>query len=170
MDKDVVNKKQSYVITLSYCASSLEKGAEDLRKKLEKEIARRGLSDTVRVHLSGCLGMCEQAPVVIVNPGFVIYGNLTPDDAVEIVGEHIELGNPVGRLVIQSNTLFNRFFRIFGDIGFFGKQMRVTLRNCGVIDPESIDDYLSVRGYEALARVLTDMSPAEVIEELKESG
>ena len=166
----MVNEKQSYIITLSYCASSLEKGAEDLRIRLEKEISRRDLSDTVRIHVSGCLGMCEQAPVVIINPGFVIYGNLTPDDAVELVEEHIESGKPVGRLVIQSDTLFNRFYRIFGDVGFFGKQMRVTLRNCGIIDPESIDDYFSVRGYEALARVLTDMSPAEVIDELKESG
>ncbi|MHC5092430.1 MAG: NADH-quinone oxidoreductase subunit F, partial [Planctomycetota bacterium] len=69
----------------------------------------------------------------------------------EIVQKHLIDGRPVARLTIEEDHLYNRFFRVFGDVDFFGKQMRITLRNCGIIDPENIDDYLSVRGYEAIA-------------------
>ena len=90
---------------------------------------------------------------MVVNPGYTIYGSVTENDIPEIVEEHLVNGDPIARLVIQEDHLYNRFFRVFGDANFFGKQMRITLRNCGIIDPESIDDYLSLRGYEALAKV-----------------
>jgi NADH:ubiquinone oxidoreductase subunit F (NADH-binding) len=76
----------------------------------------------------------------------------------------------VARLVVEEDHLYNRFFRVFGDVGFFGKQMRITLRNCGIIDPENIDDYLALRGYEALAKVLAEMTPQQVVDEVKRSG
>jgi NADH:ubiquinone oxidoreductase subunit F (NADH-binding)/(2Fe-2S) ferredoxin/NAD-dependent dihydropyrimidine dehydrogenase PreA subunit len=114
--------------------------------------------------------MCEKGPVVVINPGYTVYGSVTPADIQEIVEEHLVNGRPVARLAIQEDHLYNRFFRIFGDAKFFGKQMRIALRNCGIIDPENIDDYLSLRGYEALAKVLTDMTPKQVIEEVKLSG
>ncbi|HPN73560.1 MAG TPA: NADH-quinone oxidoreductase subunit F, partial [Candidatus Omnitrophota bacterium] len=97
-------------------------------------------------------------------------GNLGKDDITAILDEHIVNDRPVAQLVIDADHLYNRFFRVFGDVGFFGKQMRITLRNCGIIDPESIDDYFSLRGYEALAKVLTEMTPEEVIAAVKTSG
>lgn len=114
--------------------------------------------------------MCSKGPILIVNPGYIMYGNLRPEDAVEIVQKHLIEGEPVSRLVISEDHLFNRFYRIFGDSEFFGRQMRIALRNCGIIDPEKLDDYLAMRGYEALARVLTEMTPQQVIEEVKKSG
>jgi NADH:ubiquinone oxidoreductase subunit F (NADH-binding) len=99
-----------------------------------------------------------------------VYGNVTVKDIPEIIEKHVVGGTPVSRLVIQEDHLFNRFFKVFGDVNFFGKQMRIALRNCGIIDPESIDDYLSVRGYEALAKVLTEMKPEEVVATVKKSG
>lgn len=114
--------------------------------------------------------MCSKGPILIVNPGYIMYGNLRPEDAVEIVQKHLVEGEPVSRLVISEDHLFNRFYRIFGDSEFFGRQMRIALRNCGIVDPEKLDDYLAMRGYEALARVLTEMTPQQVIEEVKKSG
>jgi len=88
----------------------------------------------------------------------------------QIVQKHLIKGRPIARLVIEEDHLFNRFFRIFGDVNFFGKQMRIALRNCGIMDPENSDDYLALRGYEALARVLTHMTPEQGIDESKTSG
>ncbi|MDD3089942.1 MAG: NADH-quinone oxidoreductase subunit NuoF, partial [Candidatus Omnitrophica bacterium] len=95
---------------------------------------------------------------------------VTEGDIAEIMDKHIVGNKPVSRLVIDEDHLYNRFFRVFGDVDFFGKQMRITLRNCGISDPESIDDYLSLRGYEALAKVLAEMKPKDVIAEIKKSG
>jgi NADH:ubiquinone oxidoreductase subunit F (NADH-binding)/(2Fe-2S) ferredoxin len=114
--------------------------------------------------------MCKKGPIMVINPGYTIYGNVRVEDIPEIVQTHLLEGKELTRLVIQEDHLYNRFFRIFGDSKFFGKQMRISLRNCGIIDPEKCDDYLSLRGYEALAKVITDMSPAEVIEQVKKSG
>jgi NADH:ubiquinone oxidoreductase subunit F (NADH-binding)/NAD-dependent dihydropyrimidine dehydrogenase PreA subunit len=107
---------------------------------------------------------------MVVNPGYIIYGSLKPDDIPNIVEKHLLKDEPVAELTIKEDHLYNRFFRIFGDSKFFGKQMRIALRNCGIIDPESIDDYLSLRGYEAIAKVLTEMSPEDVVEEIKKAG
>jgi len=161
---------KEYIITICDGTGCIQKGNAEIRKALEQQIKDRNLTDDVRIHLSGCLGMCEKGPVVVVNPGYTVYGSVTPADIQEIVEKHLIKGRPVARLAIQEDHLYNRFFRIFGDAKFFGKQMRIALRNCGIIDPENIDDYLSLRGYEALAKVLTDMTPKQVIEEVKLSG
>lgn len=159
-----------YAITICDGTSCIQKGARKLRQILEDELAKHELADKVKINLSGCLGMCDKGPILVVNPGYTIYGNVTTNDVAEIVTEHLIGGNPIARLAIQEDFMYNRFFRIFGDAKFFGKQMRIALRNCGIVDPENIDDYLALRGYEALAKVLTDMSPADVIEEVKRSG
>ncbi|MBD3380168.1 MAG: NADH-quinone oxidoreductase subunit NuoF [Candidatus Omnitrophica bacterium] len=159
------------VITLCDGPGCMHKGSKELLSALKDGFREKGLSyRDVKVNLSGCLGMCARGPVMIVNPGYTIYGNVGKADLEEILEEHIIKGKPVARLVIEENHLYNKFFRVFGDVGFFGKQMRIALRNCGIIDPESIDDYLALRGYEALARVLSSMSPEEVVEEVKRSG
>lgn len=157
---------------LTFCDGSgcLKNHAREFRQVFEEQLRQHQLEDKVQIQLSGCLGMCSKGPILIVNPGYILYGNLRPEDAQEIVQEHLVNNRPVSRLVIQEDHLYNRFFRIFGDSSFFGRQMRIALRNCGVIDPEKIDDYLAMRGYEALAKVLTEMTPQQVIEEVKKSG
>jgi NADH:ubiquinone oxidoreductase subunit F (NADH-binding)/(2Fe-2S) ferredoxin/NAD-dependent dihydropyrimidine dehydrogenase PreA subunit len=148
----------------------MHRKSKDLEAALKTEIEKRGLSGKVSLHLSGCLGMCQKGPILVVNPGYTIYGGVTEGDIAEIMDKHIVGNKPVSRLVIDEDHLYNRFFRVFGDVDFFGKQMRITLRNCGISDPESIDDYLSLRGYEALAKVLAEMKPKDVIAEIKKSG
>jgi NADH:ubiquinone oxidoreductase subunit F (NADH-binding)/(2Fe-2S) ferredoxin len=137
---------------------------------LREQLDKHGLADRTTIGLSGCLGMCDKGPILVVNPGYTIYGHVTEADIPEIVEEHLVHNRPVARLVIQEDHLYNRFFRVFGDAKFFGKQMRITLRNCGIIDPENVDDYLSVRGYEALAKALTEMTPEQVVDEVEKSG
>jgi len=161
---------RKYVITLCDGPTCIHKRSKELETAIETELARHELSGRVSINLSGCLGMCAKGPVMAVNPQYTVYGNVTADDIPEIISSHILKNKPVARLAIDEDHLYNRFFRVFGDINFFGKQMRIVLRNCGIIDPENIDDYLSVRGYEALAKVLTDMKPADVIAQVKLSG
>ena len=157
-------------ITLCDGTSCLSKGSKALENIVLEQLEIFGLKDKVSFNLSGCLGMCGKGPIMIINPGYHIYGNLTEKDIPAIIESHIVNKKPLPDLLIDENHLFNRFYKVFGDANFFGKQMRITLRNCGVIDPESIDSYLSVRGYEALAKVLSEMKPNEVIQNMKKSG
>ncbi|MHC5199211.1 MAG: NADH-ubiquinone oxidoreductase-F iron-sulfur binding region domain-containing protein [Planctomycetota bacterium] len=163
-------KDIQYKLTLCDGPSCIHSQSKELRQAIESELDQRGLRDSVSIHLSGCLGMCKKGPVLIINPGYVMYGNVTVEDVPEIVESHLVHNRAVSRLTIEEDHLYNRFFRIFGDVDFFGKQMRITLRNCGIIDPENIDDYLSVRGYEAVANVLSEMTPGDVIAEVKKAG
>ncbi|MHC4289247.1 MAG: NADH-ubiquinone oxidoreductase-F iron-sulfur binding region domain-containing protein [Planctomycetota bacterium] len=163
-------KDIQYKLTLCDGPSCIHSQSKELRQAIESELDQRGLRDSVSIHLSGCLGMCKKGPVLIINPGYVMYGNVTVEDVSEIVESHLVHNRAVSRLTIEEDHLYNRFFRIFGDVDFFGKQMRITLRNCGIIDPENIDDYLSVRGYEAVANVLSEMTPGDVIAEVKKAG
>ena len=160
-----------YAITICEGTSCLrKKEAGRFHTLLLEHLKGHGLQGKVKINISGCLGMCAKGPLMVVNPGYTIYGGLKDKDVAEIVEEHLVNRRPVARLVVEEDHLYNRFFRVFGDMGFFGKQMRITLRNCGIIDPENIDDYLALRGYEALAKVLTEMTPQQVIDEVKKSG
>lgn len=159
-----------YKLTLCDGPTCIRNRSREIRAALFVELEKHTLWQNVEMHLSGCLGMCAKGPILIVNPGYTMYGQVAPEDISEIVQSHLVNGEPVARLIIKEDHLYNRFFRIFGDVDFFGKQMRIALRNCGIIDPEKIDNYLSVRGYEALAKVLTDMTPEQVIAEVKKSG
>ncbi|MDD5614046.1 MAG: NADH-quinone oxidoreductase subunit NuoF [Candidatus Omnitrophica bacterium] len=161
---------QKFSITLCDGFGCLHKESRTIQNLLKEELQRNCLADKVAVKLSGCLGMCNKGPIMIVNPGYTIYGNVKESDVPEIVKEHLVNDNPVSRLIVDEDFLFNRLYRIFGDIDFFGKQMRIALRNCGIIDPENLDDYLSLRGYEALAKVLSDMASGEVISMIEKSG
>jgi NADH:ubiquinone oxidoreductase subunit F (NADH-binding)/(2Fe-2S) ferredoxin len=135
---------------------------------LVEQINKHGLGEVVTVTRSQCPGRCENGPVMHVYPDNIEYRNLTPEKIDRIVTEHFCKNKVVTSLATKNAKVSNRFIPFFGDIHFFGKQLRVALRNCGVIDPESIDEYLAVRGYEAAANILS-MERKVVIEKFKQS-
>ncbi len=122
-----------YVITLCDGHSCTQNISRSLKNILHGELERHGLQDRVSVQYSGCLGICNRGPVMVIMPGYTVYGNVAPADVKEIIESHLVKNEPVTRLVVEEDHLFNRFFRIFGDVHFFGKQMRIALRNCGII-------------------------------------
>jgi len=136
---------------------------------LEKNIAQQGLVDTVQAKLSGCHGCCEQGPIVIVEPEGVFYSRVKAEDVPEIVEGHLKNKKPVERLFYRDPGT-GEAIPHYKDIPFYAKQQRLILRNCGHINPEMIDDYLAIGGYEALKKALLEMSPRDVIEEVKRSG
>ncbi|MBN1523503.1 MAG: NADH-quinone oxidoreductase subunit NuoF [Spirochaetales bacterium] len=163
-------KQVEYNIILCSGPSCLHNKSSELYTEIVKQLEAFNCQSKVEIILSGCLGMCARGPIMVINPGYILYGDVGVNDVHDIIKGHIVDKTPFSQKVIHEDHLFNRFYRVFGDVKFFGKQMRIALRNCGIIDPEKIDDYLSVRGYEALAKVLTDYSPAEVIHQIQDSG
>ncbi len=148
------------------CTSS---GSREIIAAFEKNIADAGLQDEVKVVMTGCFGLCALGPVVIVYPEGTFYSRITVDDVKEIVDEHIVKGRPVQRL-IYDETVEGDEIKPLTETGFYKPQIRIALRNCGVIDPEIIDEYICRDGYMALEKALTQMTPQEVIDEIKKSG
>ncbi|MDD4342489.1 MAG: NAD(P)H-dependent oxidoreductase subunit E, partial [Kiritimatiellae bacterium] len=140
----------------------------DVYEAIKRELGDQGVSAKAQVVRTGCLGHCSQGPVVKVLPGDIVYGGVTPADARELVAEQVVKGQPLTRLLLDT-TSHTRNIRLEG-VADHRKQFRVVLRNCGVIDPEKIDDYLARDGYAALAKMLTEMTPDQVIATLKKSG
>ena len=136
---------------------------------LKKEIIEKGLENEVQVITTGCFGFCEKGPIVKVMPDNTFYTQVKPEDAIEIIAEHIIKGRKVHRL-LYINPETNESVSDSKHMGFYRKQLRIALRNCGFIDPENIEEYISRDGYAALAKCLTEMTPAQVIEEMKKSG
>ena len=148
------------------CSSS---GSAELIKRFEEQIAKNGLDKEVKVVRTGCFGLCEAGPVVIVYPEGIFYSRIKVDDVDEIVSEHLLKGRIVQHLIYkekadeeQHSTLEN--------IDFYRPQLRLALRNCGRIDPENIDEYIAFDGYRALGKALTEMTPQQVIDEVLKSG
>ena len=158
------------VISLCGGSTCLKHGSVDLEQIFVGAINECGLTGKVAITRSACHGLCEVGPVAYVYPDGVMYCDLTPEKVREIVKEHMLGNKAVSRYLWEGEMIANRFFPVFGDIHFFGKQLRLTLRNCGVIDPESLDEYLAVRGYEAAAKVLEGMKPEDVVKAIKLSG
>ena len=148
------------------CTSS---NSERIIQLLEEEIKSRFLQDEVKVIKTGCFGLCALGPIMIVYPEGAFYSRVEPEDIKEIVSEHIEKGRVVKRLLYQE-TVKDGKIEPLTHTDFYRKQKRVALRNCGVIDPENINEYLATDGYQAIARVLTTMSPDQVIDTIKASG
>ena len=148
------------------CTSS---NSERIIQLLEEEIQSRSLQDEVKVIKTGCFGLCALGPIMIVYPEGAFYSRVEPEDIKEIVSEHIEKGRVVKRLLYQE-TVKDGKIEPLTHTDFYRKQKRVALRNCGVIDPENINEYLATDGYQAIARVLTTMSPDQVIDTIKASG
>ena len=139
-------------------------------ENLKEEIEKAGLSDHAMVHLTGCFGFCAMGPIVKVYPDNVFYVHVKPEDANEIVQSHIANNQVVERLLFEEPALNHQKVQKHEDMAFYKKQLRIALRNCGHINPEDITEYIANDGYLALAKCLEEMTPQEVIEEMKKSG
>ena len=148
------------------CTSS---GSQKIRERLDEEIRKNGLEEEVCVIKTGCFGLCALGPIMIVYPEGAFYSMVKEEDIPEIVEEHLAKGNVVKRL-LYDETVKGEDVLPLQETNFYKKQHRVALRNCGVISPENIDEYIGTRGYEALGKVLTEMTPAEVIQVMLDSG
>lgn len=136
---------------------------------LNKEISRRGLEKEVRVVPTGCRGFCAMGPIMVIYPEGIFYCQVQPRDVQTIVEETLIKGRVVGRLTFKAPETYKELPR-YQDIPFYNKQVRITLRNCGTIDPEKIEEYIVRGGYEGLSRALFDLTREEVIQEVKRSG
>ncbi len=137
---------------------------------MEAEIKAVGLENDVNVVKTGCFGLCALGPIMIVYPEGCFYSRVTVDDVKEIVDEHLLKGRIVKRLLYDETVTDSNEVKSLNETAFYKKQKRVALRNCGVIDPENIDEYIARDGYSALGKVLTEMKPADVIQTLLDSG
>jgi len=154
------------ICTGTGCVSS---GADNIKDRLTSKLVEAGLQDEVKVVETGCHGFCEKGPIVIVYPEGVFYCQVSVEDVDEIFAEHLLKGRIVERLLYTEQGTEAKI-PAYRDIDFYKKQHRIVLANCGRIDPESINEYIAVGGYEACGRALTEMTPEEVIAEIKESG
>ena len=148
------------------CTSS---GSQQIIQTLKEELKKNRLQNEVAVVKTGCHGLCAEGPVMIVYPEAVFYSKVRPEDVGEIVSEHLLKGRIVERLVYHEAQAPEEI-KSLNETTFYKKQHRIALRNCGVINPESIDEYIGTGGYEALGKVLTEMTPDEVIQTILDSG
>ncbi len=148
------------------CASS---GAHKLIDALKLELNKQGLEETVSIVGTGCQGFCEKGPTVVIEPQQVLYCSVKPEDIAEIVAQDIMKGERVERLLLLDQVT-QKPLSTMSEVPFFAQQHRIVLKNCGVIDPQKIEEYIARDGYAALKKVLKEMSPAETLEEVRKSG
>jgi len=148
------------------CASG---GSPKVLETFREELQKKNLDKEVLVIATGCHGMCEFGPIVVVYPEGTFYSQVKPEDVAEIVEEHLYKGRIVNRLLYKEPISAQKVCH-YKEIPFYGKQHRIVLSNCGYINPDNIDEYISRDGYQALGKCITEMSPAAVIEEMKKSG
>ena len=148
------------------CTSS---GSEQIISTLNQELEKQGLDKEIKVIKTGCFGLCALGPIMVVYPEGSFYSRVKPDDVPEIVSEHLLKGRIVKRLLYQE-TVTDEGIKSLNDTDFYKKQMRIALKNCGVINPENIDEYIALDGYQALGKALTEYTPEQVIEIIKDSG
>lgn len=166
LQKNKSLKKDVLVCCGTGCTSSK---SHDILSNLKSEVKKMGLSSTVHVSLSGCFGFCEKGPIVKIDPDDVFYVHVTPEDAKEIVEKHLLKGEVVERLLYTEPTI-NKKVKTQNEMSFYKKQKRIALRNCGLINPEDIREYIGENGYIALSKVLTEMTPCDVIKLISASG
>ncbi len=149
------------------CTSS---GSDKIAKAFEDEILATGLENEVKVIRTGCFGLCALGPIVVIYPEGSFYSMVKEEDVKEIVDEHLLKGRPVTRLLYDETVAEDNTVKSLDDTAFYKKQKRIALRNCGVINPENIDEYIAFDGYQALGKVLTEMTPDDVIQTILDSG
>lgn len=143
--------------------------SDSIVESLKQELENKGLSDEVQVIMTGCFGFCEKGPIVKVQPDNTFYVEVKPEDAAEIIDEHVIKGRQVKRLLYQDPEK-KQSIADSKHMDFYKKQIRIALRNCGFIDPENVDEYIGRDGYMALGKCINEMTPQDVIKEIKESG
>ena len=148
------------------CSSS---NSEQIAKNFEEQIKAHGLQEEIIVERTGCFGLCSLGPIVIIYPEASFYSMVKPEDVEEIVKEHLVKGRVVKRL-LYAETVTEDGIKSINEVNFYKKQVRVALRNCGVINPENIDEYIAFDGYKALSKCLTELKPEEVVDIVKKSG
>jgi len=149
------------------CTSS---GGEKILTEFEVQLKKAGIENEVKVVRTGCFGLCALGPIVIVYPEGAFYSMVEPKHVEEIVTEHLLKGRIVKHLLYEETIQADENIKSLNEVDFYKKQLRIALRNCGVIDPENIDEYIAFDGYKALGKVLTEMTPDGVIDEMKKSG
>jgi len=161
----------NYRFNLLVCAGTgcVSNNAFKVKTVLEKEIEKHKLQDEIQVITTGCNGFCANGPIVVVKPDDIFYQLLTEEDIPGLVEEHFLKGRPVQRLM-YTPAKDEAPIPKMSDIPFFGKQQLIALANRGLIDPENIDEYIALGGYQALAKALTEMTPEQVIEEIQAAG
>jgi len=155
-------------VLISIDAGTVMAGARAVEKALIDEIAKQGLTDEIAVLETGSVGTIGKGVVLVVYPEGVYYANVTPQDIPQLVEEHLLKGRPLKRLILSEapkQTVITK-----EKAGLLKEQPRIVLRNCGIIDPEKIEEYIAEGGYEAIGKALTSMKPEEVTEEIKKSG
>jgi len=158
-----------YRIHALLCAGTqcVSAGGESFEKNFREEIKKNGLEDEIQIVHTGCVGSCERGPLMILYPEGVIYQHLKPEHAKAIVEQHLLKGEHVKELLWKEG---GKELAKMGQIPFFAKQTKIVLRNCGLINAESLEEYIAADGYAALAKVLGEMKPADVVAEMKASG
>ena len=166
--ESLLNKNEIHILVcgVAGCASS---SSLKVAEALEAEIKENNLNQNVKIIKTGCFGLCAEGPIMMICPEHVMYTKVTPEDVKEIVDIHIKGGNVVKRLLAGEKE-YEEVRNRLPQIPFFSMQERIALNNCGIIDPENIDEYIALDGYQALAKVLCEMEPDEVIDEVKKSG
>ncbi|MHB8170147.1 MAG: NADH-quinone oxidoreductase subunit NuoF [Thermincolia bacterium] len=160
------DKKNILICAGTGCISS---GSLKVFDKLIEELEKAGLIDQVKVTTTGCHGFCEQGPIFIVEPQHVFYTRIKPEDVAEIVESHLKNGQVVERLLFHEPSTGQTVLE-YNNVNFYARQQREVLHNCGHIDADSIEEYVANGGYLGLTKALSDMSPSEVVEEVKKSG
>ena len=161
----------NYRMHVLICAGAgcISSNCKEVKKQFDIELQKHRLEQEIRVVETGCIGSCDLGPVMVVYPEGVFYQKVRPEDVGTIVEEHLIKGRPVSQL-LYSEIGTNKTILKYDEIDFFNKQLRIALRNVGVIDPEIIEEYVARDGYAALGRVLTKFKPEEVVDLLKKSG
>lgn len=159
---------RSHVLVCSGTGCTSSK-SEEIINQFEKLISENNIESEVKTVRTGCFGLCEKGPIVVVYPEGATYSRVAVEDVKEIVEEHLVKGRIVKRLLLGDKEAED-VSKSLEEVGFFKKQVRIALRNCGVINPECIDEYIARDGYRALGKVLTEMSPEQVIDTLKQAG
>ena len=165
---DDANRNEIHILVcgVAGCASS---GSLRVAEEFEKQVKANKLGMDVKIIKVGCFGLCAEGPIILVCPEHVMYTKVTPDDVDEIVREHIMCGKVVDRL-LASDEAHEEIRNRLPQIPFFRRQERIALHNCGIVDPENIEEYIALDGYQALAKVLNEMEPDEVIDVVSKSG
>ncbi|MCQ4925639.1 NADH-quinone oxidoreductase subunit NuoF [Tissierella carlieri] len=148
------------------CHSS---NGDKIKNLIEEKVKEKGLSEDIQVILTGCFGLCESGPNIVVYPEGVFYSHVELEDVEEIVEEHIVKGHIVKRRLFKESYVEDKIKPV-SEVNFYKKQTRIALRNCGVIAPEDIEEYIALDGYSALAKVITEMTQEEVIKTVKDSN